>query len=100
MKSLKTVEDMVNAVLKKDEDARNDDMLLYLKVCDTCVKGAGAMPFATIMAGYKLYGLPHFESVRRTRQKLQAQNPQLLGSVGTKRLRVVQERIYRQYARE
>lgn len=100
MKRLKTIEDKVRAVLEKNEEARNDDMLLYLKVCDTCVKGAGAMPFAEVMAGYRFFGLPPFESVRRTRQKLQATCPELAGNLRTQRLRAEQEKAYRNYAEE
>lgn len=98
MKKLKTIEDMVRAILKKDKEARNDDMLLYLKVCNACLKDAGTMPFAEVMAGYRFYGLPPFESVRRTRQKLQATYPELAGNLRVRRLRAVQEQAYRQYA--
>ena len=45
MRNLKTIEGKVKAILEKDEEARNDDMLLYLKVCNTCLKDTGAMPF-------------------------------------------------------
>ena len=70
MRNLKTIEGKVRAVLQKDEEARNDDMLLYLKVCNGCLKDTGAMPFAEVMAQYKYLGLPSFESVGRTRRKL------------------------------
>lgn len=50
MRNLKTIEGKVRAVLQKDEEARNDDMLLYLKVCNGCLKDTGAMPFAEVMA--------------------------------------------------
>ena len=43
MRNLKTIEGKVRAVLQKDEEARNDDMLLYLKVCNGCLKDTGAM---------------------------------------------------------
>lgn len=98
MKRLKTIEDTVRAVLKKDKEARNDDMLLYLKVCNLCLKDAGAMTFAEIMTGYRLYDLPHFESVRRTRQKLQADCPELAGNLRVRQLRAAQEQVYREYA--
>lgn len=80
MRNLKTIEGKVRAVLQKDEGARNDDMLLYLKVCNGCLKDTGAMPFAEVMAQYKYLGLPSFESVGRTRRKLQAQHPELMGN--------------------
>lgn len=77
MKNLKTIEAKVKAILQKNEDARNDDMTLYLIVCNTCLKDAGAMSFAEVMEQYKYLGLPSFESVGRTRRKLQAkyENP-------------------------
>ena len=56
MRNLKTIEGKVRAVLQKDEEARNDDMLLYLKVCNGCLKDTGAMPFAEVMAQYSRLG--------------------------------------------
>lgn len=54
MKNLKTIEAKVKAILQKNEDARNDDMTLYLIVCNTYLKGAGAMPFAEVMEQYNI----------------------------------------------
>ena len=96
MRNLKTIEGKVRAVLQKDEEARNDDMLLYLKVCNGCLKDTGAMPFAE----YKYLGLPSFESVGRTRRKLQAQYPELMGNARVRRLRAAGEKAYRKYAKE
>lgn len=79
MKKLKTLEDKVKAIMQKNEDVRNDDMTLYLIVCNTYLKGTGAMPFAEVMEQYKYLGLPSFESVGRTRRKLQAKYPELAG---------------------
>ena len=100
MRNLKTIEGKVRAVLQKDKEARNDDMLLYLKVCNGCLKDTGAMPFAEVMAQYKYLGLPSFESVGRTRRKLQAEHPELLGSIRIQKLRAKQEQNYRRYAKE
>lgn len=44
MRNLKTVEKKVRAILEKNEDARNDDMVLYLALCNVCLKDAGAIP--------------------------------------------------------
>lgn len=100
MRNLKTIEGRVKAILEKDEEARNDDMALYLKVCNSCLKGAGAMPFAEVMAQYHFLGLPSFESVSRTRRKLQAENAELMGSLRVQKLRAAQEKLYRNYAKE
>lgn len=96
MKNLKTIEKKVRAVLEKNEDARNDDMVLYLALCNACLKDAGAMPLAEIMT----HGLPSFESVSRTRRKLQAQHPELAGSRPVQKMRATGEKAYRRYAKE
>jgi len=100
MRNLKTIEGKVKAILEKDEEARNDDMLLYLKVCNTCLKDTGAMPFAEVIAQYKYLGLPSFESVSRTRRKLQARYPELAGSRPVQKMRATGEKAYRRYAKE
>ena len=100
VKNLKTIEEKVRAVLEQDEDARNDDMTLYLRVCNAYVKGAGTLPLETIMLQYRLLCLPNFESVGRTRRKLQAECPELLGSLEARKCRSAQENAYRQYAKE
>ena len=100
MQKLRTIEDKVRAILKKDEEARNDDMVLYLKVCNSYFKDAGAMPFAEVMSQNRYLGLPSFESVGRTRRKLKSEHPELLGSVRIQKLRAKQEQNYRRYAKE
>jgi len=100
MKDLKTIEEKVRAVLNANAEARDNDMKLYLSVCNYCVPDAGNLPLETIMVRHRSLGIPCFESVRRTRQKLQADNPELLGSTRMKKLRQAQEQVYRQYAKE
>ena len=100
MKNLKTIESKVKAILQKNEEARNDDMTLYLIVCNTCLKDAGAMSFAEVMEQYKYLGLPSFESVGRTRRKLQAKYPELAGNARVRRLRAEGEKAYRKYAKD
>ena len=46
----------------------------------------------------KEYGLPGFETVRRSRQKVQADNPELEGTESTRRKRAKQEAVYREFA--
>ena len=94
------IEKKVRAVLEKNEDARNDDMVLYLALCNACLKDAGAMPLAEIMTQHKYLGLPSFESVSRTRRKLQARYPELVGSRPVQKMRATGEKAYRRYAKE
>ena len=96
MRNLKTIEKKVRAVLEKNEDARNDDMVLYLALCNACLKDAGA----EIMTQHKYLGLPSFESVSRTRRKLHARYPELAGSRPVQKMRATGEKAYRRYAKE
>lgn len=100
MDNLKTVEGKVKAILQKNEDARNDDMVLYLALCNLYLEDAGNMPLAEIMTRHKEIGLPSFESVGRTRRKLQEKYPELLGSVRMQKIRAKGEKAYRRYAKE
>ena len=75
MYKLKTVENMVLNVLISTPDARDDDMRLYYYVCRDCISethGNTHLSFEEVMTNYKELGCPGFESVRRTRQKIQA----------------------------
>ena len=100
MDSLKTIEGKVRAVLQENEDARNDDMVLYLALCNLYLKDAGNMPLAQILLNHKELGLPSFESVGRTRRKLQEKCPELLGSVRMQKIRAKGEKAYRRYSKE
>lgn len=100
MQKLKTIEDKVKAILTSQTETREDDMKLYLYVCSYCQPSIGTMPFETVMTQCRSLDIPCFESVRRTRQKLQAQNPELIGTARVKKLRAAQEQVYRQYAKE
>lgn len=100
MDSLKTIEGKVKAILQRNEDARNDDMVLYLALCNLYLEDAGNMPLAQILTNYRELGLPSFESVGRTRRKLQERHPELLGSLRKQKIRAAGEKVYRKYARE
>ena len=100
MDNLKTIEGKVRAVLQENEDARNDDMVLYLALCNLYLADAGNMPLAQILTNHKELGLPSFESVCRTRRKLQEKYPELLGSTRVRRIRAAGEKAYRRYAKE
>ena len=97
MDSLKTIEGKVKAILQRNEDARNDDMVLYLALCNLYLEDAGNMPLAQILTNYRELG---FESVGRTRRKLQERHPELLGSLRKQKIRAAGEKVYRKYARE
>lgn len=99
-----TIEKVVLEILKANEEARNDDMKLYLLVCEavnpypTCNWDIGSFFFSSVMNHYRELRLPHFESVRRSRAKIQAEIPELAGDRSCRQRRKELEILYRNYA--
>ena len=99
MNSIKYTSNLVKEQLTEYPATRDDDMLLYYRVCDKINSIAFGMPFGMVVVNLKHFKLPAFETVRRTRQKLQAENSDLRGTESTRRKRTELEGVYRNYAR-
>lgn len=83
MKKLNALKDLVIAILEKDERARNSDSFLYLRVISYIadkngidLNGVSVTEFLLNMNAPPIK-FPPFESVRRARQKAQAEHPHL-----------------------
>ena len=102
MNNLQAVSKIVKAILEEDKQARNSDSYLYLKVLDHIAHRDGiflaGMPVPYFLENMKSLGFPPFESVRRTRQKIQADCPELAASRNVKAMRDEQEAAYWSYA--
>lgn len=100
---LKTTTEIVHEVLRTDEKARNSDNYLYYIVCGIVGKQKGidinSMSMPTFFLKLKEYGFPGFETVRRSRQKLQAEFPELAASADVEAIRVLNEEVFRGFAR-
>jgi len=74
MRNLETVESKVKEVLNNNPESRDDDMMLYLYVCNAYLKNkgitAGNLSLNTAMTQYRSLGIPCFESVRRYKTKV------------------------------
>mgnify|MGYP006982285593 CR=1 FL=1 len=57
----------------------------------------GKMPFEVVMKNYKELELPHFESVRRTRAKIQSEHPELACSPECRKARKRMQHLYSNY---
>lgn len=97
-KELRTAKDLVEEILRKDRFARNSDDYLYIKVCEAINADYINVPFYIAMSKRKEYGIPAYESVRRTRQHLQAEFPELEGSNEVEYQRLLNEGIFRDFA--
>lgn len=103
MVDLKTTTSIVKAILEEDERTRNSDSYLYLKVLEYIGRQKG-MHFhlwtvATLLTSLDEFNLPPFESVRRTRQKVQQTYPHLAACKKVEEQRMANEEVYRAYAR-
>jgi len=103
-KELATTHDMVKQVLEQSKDARNSDNYLYYRILKMIGTEHGIdiekMSVPHFFLHMKEYGcFPAFETVRRTRQKLQAMNPDLAADSDVEGYRILNEEVYRNYAR-
>ena len=70
MNHLKKIEDRVISILKTNVDARSDDMMLYLLVCNSFYSNensVGKMHFEVVMKNYKE---PECRKARKKMQRL------------------------------
>lgn len=102
-KKLYQTNKLVRAILEEKEKARNSDTYLYLQVLYRVgqIKGidVNAMSVSDFLLNRNRLGFPCFETVRRTRQKIQAEHPELAGTDDVEAQRIINERVYRDYAR-
>ena len=98
-KELQTTTELVKDILENNPDARNSDDYLYYKVCERINAIYLNLPFWKVIMNRKKYGFPAFESVRRTRQKLQATHPEFAGDGNVEAGRMLNEEVFRDYAR-
>lgn len=101
---LKTVTSVVKRILENDEQSRNSDSFLYFKVLEYCGNRKGidihSMSVPHFLLNMSQLGVPPFESVRRARQKIQANYPWLASSKKVAEFRNANEQAYRAYALE
>ena len=98
-KELKTTTNIVKHILEHDPAARSNDDYLYYVVCSTINGDSVYQPFWKVILNRKEYNLPAFESVRRSRQKMQEKHPELAGDSTVEAYRVMNEEVFREYAR-
>lgn len=98
-KELETLQTIVKAILENDSMARNSDDYLYSIVCRRLVPDCANAPFCHVISNRKRWNLPSYESVGRTRRKLQEKFPELSAFDSVKDNRTLQEAEYIAYAR-
>lgn len=102
MNDLKNTTALVKALLEEDKKCRDSDSFLYLKVLSVIGKRKG-IDIDSVSVPYFLINLqgtafPGFETVRRTRQKLQQHHPELCACEVVEGFRMENEKEFRAYA--
>lgn len=99
---LKSISEVVRTILETDSAARDDDNLLYYLVLKFYGDKNGididSMSMPIFLLNMRKYGFPPFESVRRARQKIQHDHPELAGCKTVEGKRRLEEEVYRSYA--
>lgn len=98
-KEIYTTQNIVKEILETNKMARNSDAALYIKVCERINPAVLSKPFWTVLLSLKEYNLPSIETVGRARRKLQEMFPELSGDVDVEAQRLLNEEVFREYAR-
>ena len=103
MKNLNCTRTLVKTILEEDPQARNSDSYLYLRVLDIIAKRNGVnlhnLSVIEFLKTLPVSVFPPFESVRRSRQKVQERFPDLGACEKVSEYRAENEEVYREFAR-
>lgn len=103
MNDIKQTSKLVKQILTENPQTRNSDSLLYLKVLERQAEQKEISIQCVFLSDFLLnsaaWGFAPFETVRRSRQKIQRQHPDLACTEKVAQLRLENEAIYRDYAR-
>lgn len=103
MNELKCTSKLVKRILETDPRTRNSDCILYFKVLHVVGTQKGIrineMTVPDFLLNMKSYGFPGFETVRRSRQKIQATYPELSACDKVAGMRMINETEFRQFSR-
>lgn len=83
---MKDLSDIVKKVLTKYPDARDDDFKVIGHVVKALNPEAMNLTFGQALWNHNKLDLPSFETIRRTRQKIQHDHPELRGEIYQKRM--------------
>lgn len=104
VKDIKNTQDLVEEILTDCRAARNSDNILCFKVYQNLLDKKGIditkLSAAMLFLNMKQYGLPSTETIRRSRQKLQADNIWLRADKNIIDAREQNEKVFRDYANE
>lgn len=83
---MKDITKIVEKVLREHKEARDSDSKLICWVYSITNPDILGLSFSKVMWNSSYFDLPSFETIRRTRQKIQHDFPELRGKVYEKRM--------------
>lgn len=98
-KSLQSTSALVKEILEKFPATRDNDQILYYRVCEAINEKALTSNFGYVLLHRKDFELPSIETVGRCRRKLQEKNPDLRASSKVEGFRAEREAEFREYAK-
>ena len=102
MQKILNTSKMVKLALTVCPETRNSDSYLYLKIIEQQAIDKDMdirnIPLTSFLLNSQKWGFAPFETVRRTRQKLQAEFPELASTAKVAELRADREEVFREYA--
>lgn len=104
MSKLITIANLVKEILINVPETRNSDYYLYLKVLERTAEINGApkpkdLTVSFFLRNAKRLKFPYFETVRRARQKVQEDNPELKSVPAVAKVKAEKEKAFRDFAR-
>lgn len=102
IEKIESVAETVRDILELYPATRDNDNILYYYVLKThadinCIN-IDIMPVIVFLFNMKEYGFPPFETVRRARQKIQHDHPDLASSKYIQKIRKQEEDAYYNYS--
>lgn len=97
---MKVLAELVKSILEDDKKARNSDYHLWMRVCEITCPESLYSSFYYVLEHHNDLGLPNFESVGRTRRKVQELYPELQSDEKIHEERARREEEYREFSRE
>lgn len=98
-----TTTNLVKTLLAIDPQTRNSDSYLYLKVLEHYAVQKGidlqGLTVPDFLLSMNVLGFPCFETVRRTRQKIQKEHPEFKACKSVEEARMENEQVFREYSR-
>lgn len=98
MEELLTMEQLVKTTLENYPQTRNSDALLYITIINRMSPKTAKRSYEDVMLRACEMGLPNYDTVSRTRRKLQAKYKALQGETKVKKIRRDRYKVFKEYA--